>query len=265
MSSALLIAALLAACRGSSQDPAILELGGQSVRRSDFERHVTALEARDGPLAGEVRRALLEPFLEERVLVLEARNRKLLQGTASAEEEQRAVAALLEREVLSRVRVGEAELAADYAARRGELGVPERVTLRQILVATQVEARDVLRRLQRDPRSFDALARTRSRGPEAQRGGAMGAFARGELPPELEAAAFGLSVGQVSGAVESPLGFHILKLDGREPARERGFEECREEIRSRLAREKSDRAVREFVRGLMARAKVNHEAAQPRP
>jgi peptidyl-prolyl cis-trans isomerase C len=261
MLNALLIVAAGAACRRSAQDPAILELGHQVVRRSDFERHLAALESRDGPLAAEVRAALLEPFLEERILVLEARNRELLKAPASAEEEQRAVRELLEREVLSRVAVAEAEVAADYATHRAELAAPERVALRQILVPTEVEARDVLRRLRREPRSFESLARTRSRGPEAERGGVMGSFARGELPPELEAAAFALAEGGLSGVVASPLGFHILKLDGRQPARERSLEECRAEIRGRLERDKSDRAVRQFVRGLLSRAKVDHEAA----
>jgi peptidyl-prolyl cis-trans isomerase C len=263
MTAALLASAL--ACRLPQKDPVILELGDQAVRRSDFERYVAGLEARDGPLAAEVRAALLDPFLEERILVLEARQRKLLKGFGSAEEEQRAVGELLAGEVLSGVSVPEAELAAYYEAHRGDMAAPERVTLRQILVPTEVEGRDVLRRLHQDPRSFDSLARTRSRAPEAERGGAMGSFARGELPAELEQAAFELAPGGVSGVVPSPLGFHILKLDGREPARERGLEECRAEIRARLEREKSDAAVRQFVRGLMARAKVDHEAAHTAP
>jgi hypothetical protein len=259
MAAALL--ASLAACRNPKGDPVILALGDQSVRRSDFERHLTTLEARDGALAPDVRTALLDPFLEERVLVLEARNRKLLHGPGSAEEEQRAVQELLATEVFARVSVDDAEVAAYYEAHRGELAAPERVALRQILVPTEVEARDVLRRLRRDPKTFDSLARTRSRGPEAQRGGEMGSFARGELPPELEGPGFALSPGSVSGIVPSPLGFHILKLDAREPARERALEECRAEIRAQLERRKADGAVRQYISGLLARAQVDHEAA----
>ena len=57
-------------------DPVLLTLGDQTVRRSDFERHVASVEARGGgTLDPEVRRAMLEPYLEERVLVLEARAR----------------------------------------------------------------------------------------------------------------------------------------------------------------------------------------------
>jgi parvulin-like peptidyl-prolyl isomerase len=70
---------------------------------------------------------------------------------------------------------------------------PESVTLRQILVATLNEARDVKRRLGRDAREFDTLARSLSKGPEAAMGGYIGSFERGQLPAELEAAAFALA------------------------------------------------------------------------
>jgi len=146
-----------------------------------------------------------------------------------------------------------------------DYSVPEVVTLFQILLPTQNEARDVLRRLQRVPRSFESLARTRSRAPEAASGGLMGSFARGQLPAELEEQAFALSPGAISGVIESPLGYHILRVESREPERRPGLDECRERIRAKLQQQRADSGVKEFVRGLMAEAKVNHEAAHAAP
>src|SRR5260370_37410962 len=77
-------------------DAVLLALGDQVVRRSAFDHHVAELEKRGGaPLGAEVRAALLETFLEERVVVLEARARGLLGPKASADEEQHAVHRLL--------------------------------------------------------------------------------------------------------------------------------------------------------------------------
>jgi peptidyl-prolyl cis-trans isomerase D len=90
----------------------------------------------------------------------------------------------------------------------------------------------------------------------------MGSFARGQLPPELDKAAFALSAGQISEPVPTAFGFHVLRLDAKQPSREPALEESRDEIRSRLRREKVDGKIQQFVAGLMARAKVNHEAAQ---
>jgi peptidyl-prolyl cis-trans isomerase C len=256
-------AAAIGCGAGSPADPVILALGKQEVRRSDFERHLRALEARDGPLAEPVRRALLDSFLEERVLVLEARGRGLVPPEAAPEAEQAAVQQLLTEQVFSALRVEDGEVGRYYEAHAAELRVPETVTLRQILVPTENEAREMRRRALRDPRSFETLARSQSHAPEASTGGLMGTFERGQLPAEMEAAAFELAAGALSDVVRTPLGYHVLRVDSRRPARERTLEECSEELRMRLLRDKSDRGIKEFVRELLARAKVNHEAAFP--
>lgn len=251
--------------RATSSDPVILTLGDQVVRRSDFDRHVKNLEARGGgEVAPPVRAALLEPFLEERVLILEARAQGLLAASSTLDEQDAAVHKLLAAAVPP-PEVTEEEIEAYHREHAEEFRVPERALLRQILVPTQNEARDVRRRLQKDPKSFEALARSRSRAPEAGEGGLMGTFSRGQLPPELEVAAFSLGPNGTSNIVETPLGFHVLRLESREAARDEGLDECREKIRTRLSQQKSDLRVREFVRGLLARAKVNHEAAEARP
>ncbi|HLA77083.1 MAG TPA: peptidylprolyl isomerase [Vicinamibacteria bacterium] len=256
---------LALACRESPSDPVILSLKGQVVRRSDFERYLAAMEARNGPLPAEVRQALLETYIERRVLVLEARLRGLLPPDAKDEDEAGAVQRLVDQQLASQVQVGEDEIGRLHAENPAECTSPETVTLRQIVVATPNMARDVRRRVRRDPKNFDVLARTTSRAPEAAAGGAMGTFARGQLPEELERPAFALEPGQTSEVIETPLGYHVLRIEARQVARQVSFEECKERLRATLIRQKSDQVVRQFVAGLLARAKVNHEAAKARP
>jgi parvulin-like peptidyl-prolyl isomerase len=242
-------------------DPAVLSLDGDVVRRSDFEHYLARVEEHGlGPLGPEARRGLLESFLEEQALLIEARRRGLLESGATAEEEQQAVARLL-AEAAPPGEVTAEEVRSFYEKHAAELKVPESVTLRQILVGTLNEARDLKRRLLRDPRSFETLARTRSKGPEAEVGGYMGTFERGQLPRELEEAAFALAAGRTSPPIETSLGYHVLKVDSRQPERELSLEDARGWIRERLLREKADAAARAFVAGLLSRARVNHEAA----
>ncbi len=61
--------------------------------------------------------------------------------------------------------------------------------------------------------------------------------------------------------VESPHGFHVLRVEAVEPAREPSPAECAQKTRARLLAERSEQARRDFVRGLRALAQVNHEAA----
>lgn len=242
-------------------DPVILSLGRFEVRRSEFDQHVGALEKRGGDLANDVREAVLQPFLEERVLLLEARTRGLVSSAATPEEEQAAVQRLVADAVHGKVAVADEDIDAYYREHPDEFRQAERILLRQILVPTENEARDLRRRLQKDPKSFEFLAQSRSRSPEASAGGAMGTFEPGQLPPELDTAAFSLPAGATSDIVVTAYGYHVLRVDMRTPAQELPLDQCRQQIRAKLSQERSARARELFVRELLGRAKVNHEAA----
>jgi peptidyl-prolyl cis-trans isomerase SurA len=62
-------------------------------------------------------------------------------------------------------------------------------------------------------KDFAELARKYSDDPgSASQGGDLGFVKKGVFYPEFEEAAFKLNVGEISGVVESPIGFHIIQL-----------------------------------------------------
>jgi peptidyl-prolyl cis-trans isomerase SurA len=61
--------------------------------------------------------------------------------------------------------------------------------------------------------SFEELAKKYSEDPGSKAfGGDLGFVKRGVFYPEFEAAAFALEEGELSGVVESPVGYHIIQL-----------------------------------------------------
>jgi parvulin-like peptidyl-prolyl isomerase len=95
----------------------------------------------------------------------------------------------------------------------------EQAHVRHILLASEAEAMDVLLQL-RSGGDFAGLARQYSQDKAtSETGGDLGFFPRGVMPIEIEAVAFALNPGQMSGIVKTDFGYHIIEVVERDPAR----------------------------------------------
>ena len=79
-----------------------------------------------------------------------------------------------------------------------------------ILVKTEEEATEIKKLLDQGA-DFSQLAKERSTGPTAQRGGDLGLITKGDLMPELDKAISSLAVGKISDVVKTEAGFNIFK------------------------------------------------------
>ncbi len=80
-----------------------------------------------------------------------------------------------------------------------------------ILVNSKDTAQEILNKIKQGA-SFEETARVYSIDKSSGRiGGDLGSFSRGDLNPEFENVVFKLKVGEISGIVETSLGYHIIK------------------------------------------------------
>ncbi|CAK0775570.1 peptidyl-prolyl cis-trans isomerase D [Gammaproteobacteria bacterium] len=79
--------------------------------------------------------------------------------------------------------------------------------------------------------SFEELARSHSQDPgSASQGGDLGFFGRGAMVKPFEERVFSMKDGEISDAVRTSFGFHIIKLTGIEPAHDQSFAEARASV-----------------------------------
>ena len=101
---------------------------------------------------------------------------------------------------------------------------------------------------------FAKLARTYSDDASKQRGGDLGFFPKGQMVPAFEAAAFALAPNQISDVVETPFGFHIIKVLEKRPAQSVPFAEVAPRIEQFLKQEQQQEKTKAFVDQLRGKA-----------
>jgi len=91
--------------------------------------------------------------------------------------------------------------------------------------------------------SFAAVAKAVSESPDSERGGDLGPVPAQALPPFYVEAANKLKPGEISGLIESPYGFHVVKLIESVGGSEVTLKEAAPDIRRMMMAAKIDRVV----------------------
>ena len=78
--------------------------------------------------------------------------------------------------------------------------------------AAQVRANRIVAEA-RGGKSFAELAKKESQDPSAEKGGEIGWLNQGQLPEALDKQIFALTKGEISEPIETPVGFHIVKVE----------------------------------------------------
>ncbi|MGD0900199.1 MAG: peptidyl-prolyl cis-trans isomerase, partial [Thermoguttaceae bacterium] len=96
--------------------------------------------------------------------------------------------------------------------------------------------------------SLADVARARSDGPTAAKGGLRDWTSKGSLvSEELDRALFSLPVGQLSPILESSTGYHILRVVARQEAGRTPFADAQKEIRKKIEQERTQKQYREYI------------------
>lgn len=207
---------------------------------------------------------LLQKLIQERVLASDARRAGIDRDPGVREQldimtNNQLTSVFLKREVADKISVSDAEARIYYQLHKDDYKTPESVRVRHILVkadkgsnedtlkATREKAESVLKRIRAGEDFATVAAEVSDDTGSKGKGGDLGFFTKGKMVPEFETAAFGLKPGEVSALVETKYGFHILKCEEIKTAGVMPFEEAKQGIMERVARDTKAARIKEYV------------------
>lgn len=166
---------------------------------------------------------------------------------------------LVRQEVTDKIVLSSNEMRKYYAKHRQLFVRPERVRVRHIAVGSRRLYNRVMRRL-RARTDFVKLVRKYSITPDRFADGDLGYVQRGVLPKEFDKAIFKMRiVGSISPRprpVKTKMGFHIFRLEGREPEGLVSYRKALPEIRKRMIEENQPEAYNQWLARLQERATI---------
>jgi peptidyl-prolyl cis-trans isomerase C len=256
--SAFIVAALLVAadCIAQAQgaaDEVLAENALVKLTRADYETDLLRIPPdMRAEVAANPKRltVMLNTLLIDKTLAQEARNAGLDRDPEIARrlalETDRfyaqAMLGKIERDAAAEFDSKSAEFLAKarevYALNKSQYRLPEQVSISQIVFAERRGDAAALA-LAKETRAkllagadFTQLAKELSDDPTAkQNGGELGWLGPGKMDSAVAKAALALkNTGDLSEPVHSRLGWHIIRLDGRRPAREQSFDQAQKQI-----------------------------------
>ncbi|HMN68336.1 MAG TPA: peptidyl-prolyl cis-trans isomerase [Bdellovibrionales bacterium] len=166
------------------------------------------------------------------------------EGVSFKDWRERLQSSLLQKEVARKI-TSEAAAPTDqdaqsyYMEHKAEFQVQETAQVRQILVATESDAKALEAELKKGKRMAE-LAKKYSLSPEANQDGLVGWVEKGLT--DIFEPAFHMKQGQRSPVLKSAFGYHIFEVMGRKPSRIKSFPESKDQIK-RILMEKRQQSL----------------------
>lgn len=156
------------------------------------------------------------------------------------------------------IKVTDDQIKETFESYKDSFNTPEQVRASVILVATEQEAKDVVKQLD-EGADFAELAKSKSLDPATkEQGGDTDFFARGEKEEAVEEAAFKLAKGEVSEPVKTSEGYQVIKVTDKKEAHEATLEEKKEEIRKGLISQQVSSMSGTWLEDVRSKAKITN-------
>lgn len=251
-----LLSALLAVAAVPAFAQNIAVVNGKAIPSSRAESVVKQVVAQgQQPDSPQLREAIKKDLIAREVMMQEAVKRGFdKDATVKAQLEnvrQSLVVNALAKEYIAKNPVTEAEMKAEYERFKAQAGDKE-YHVRHILVGTDAEAKAIIAKLKGGAK-FEDLAKGSKDAGTANNGGDLDWATPDSFPKVFSDAFVGLKKGEVaSNPVETPNGFHVVKLDDTRATKLPPFDEVKPQIQQAMSQKK----LMAYQEAMVKKAKV---------
>jgi parvulin-like peptidyl-prolyl isomerase len=270
------------------EEVVLAKVGGEAITEGDFQAAFRLLGQQEQMQVLMVqggKEEFIKRMAESKLLSVKAKRLELDKTPGYLRALERTKDDLLAREFLTRegealqkkLVVGEAEVKAFYTSHPERFKQPELASVRHILVAVKqgeaptglsdAEAKAQIAKIQGELKKgakFEALAKKYSDDPGSKESGGLYADADPSgWVPEFGAAARTQPIGKVGAPVKTQFGYHLVKVEGRKPARQVPFEEAKGPAEKMAQQERQVSVWNELMAGL--RKDIPFEVMKPAP
>lgn len=154
------------------------------------------------------------------------------------------------KETIESVSVSDEEVKDYYEQNKAQFVKGATVNAKHILTDSEEKCAAILESIVNGEKTFEEAAKESSTCPSGTQGGDLGEFGKGQMVKEFEDAAFQAEPGHVVGPVKTQFGYHLIKVEKKNEAKEAGFAEVKDPIRAELLKRKQDQAYLAKVKEL---------------
>lgn len=158
--------------------------------------------------------------------------------------------------------VSESEAKAFYDKNTEKFMEKASMHARHILLANEKDAQDIIDTLkplkgEALKAKFIELAKAKSTGPSAPKGGDLGTFTEGQMVPEFSKAVGALENGQITTTpVKTQFGYHVIYLETKTEAKPASYEKVKNNIITSLKQQQFTVKIKEVAKELKSKAKI---------
>ena len=237
---------------GTGEDTVLATVNGAEIRRSDIDAMHARLppNLRSAP-PQQIFPAILDQLIRNKLVAAAGRSQNLQDS-----DEVRRRLAEIEDDIIGQVYISnlienavtDEVMRARYETEFGGTGEAE-IRASHILLDNEDDARAVLEEIAAGA-DFATLARERSVGPSAGRGGDLGYFRQADMVAEFAEAAFAMAPGETTvEPVQTQFGWHVILVVDKRVSEPTAFETVRQQLQDQVAREVIDSHMAELRDG----------------